>query len=134
MGDYEEMTKEQRSEARRIMKDFVKTMVRGRRFTVVAASGEVRTCFCALSRKLDRLRISTGEHEKKVREVHLASIQEVASEDCSGICDEVSATLVLNTDQCITFRLPGGDDRDKLACLNLLSTQAKQPVTSPTCK
>lgn len=133
--DYEEMTKEQRSEARRIMKDFVKTMVRGRRFAVVAASGEIRTCFCALSRKLDRLRISIGEHDKKVREVHLSSILEVSCFDSTGIWDEVSATLALNTDQCITFRLPGGEERDKLvACLTLLSSQAKQPVPSPTSK
>lgn len=124
--EYSDMTKEERYEARQLMKDFVRTMVRGRPFVVEVGSGEERKCFCALSRKLDRLRISVGEGDKKVREVRLASIVEVTPSNAEGNGDSPCASLVLDTDQCITFRLDAFDERDALvACLTMLSSQAK---------
>merc|ERR1719359_1628551 len=58
---YEGMSKEQRGEAKRIIKEFVRTMVKGRSLTVVPANGNVRTCFVSMSRKLDTLKIRASE-------------------------------------------------------------------------
>lgn len=124
--DYEDMPKEQRREARQLIKDFVQAMVRGRHIAVVTASGDVRTCFCALTRQLDRLRISFDESESKVREVLLSSVAEIVVDE--NPVDDLLATLVLDNEQSITFRPKSMDERDKLAaCLTMLIGQAKQP-------
>merc|ERR1711904_628391 len=55
--DYEERTMQQKQTAKQLVKDFVKTMVKGRQFSAVLPSGQVRACFCALNRSLDKLQI-----------------------------------------------------------------------------
>jgi len=118
------MSKQQRYETRQVVKEFVKTMVRGRTFTVVAPSGELRKCFCALSRQLDKLRISLSEKDKRVREIRLSTIQEITSGGC--FASTLLVTLRLQGDQCITFELLSPEDREKFeACLSFLCSQAK---------
>eukprot|EP00928_Gymnodinium_smaydae_P024473 TRINITY_DN19794_c0_g3_i1.p1 TRINITY_DN19794_c0_g3~~TRINITY_DN19794_c0_g3_i1.p1 ORF type:complete len:264 (-),score=52.88 TRINITY_DN19794_c0_g3_i1:104-895(-) len=128
---YEEMTKDQRHEARSLIKEFVRTMVKGRRFQVLAASGATRRCFCSLGRKLDKLRISAGENDAKTREVLLTSILDVQrSEEEDPFREDLTATLYLDCDQTITFLLRSIEDRDMfVTCLTMLTSQAKQVAT-----
>merc|ERR1719401_1158824 len=88
---YQEMTKEQRQETRHLVKDFVKGMVKGRQFDVISASGEMRSCFCSISRKLDRLKVSIGDKDKRIREIHLSGVTEVLANDD----DDKAVTLAL---------------------------------------
>merc|ERR1719350_2134500 len=124
---YQEMTKEERKEAKGLVKDFVKGMVKGRQFNVIAASGELRTCVCSLSRRLDKMKVSVGDKEKRVREIPLTDVVEVAAGDVDGPDkDNRAVTLTLSSDECITFKLPDTEARDQLVtCLNMFSNQAR---------
>jgi len=137
--EYEEMSREQRKEARHLVKDFVRMMVRGRSFPVVTASGEHRNCFCTLSRKLDKLKISLSEKDPQTREIPLAGIMEILAgvPGVGGIVkelgseDELCVTLLLDSNECITFCLPDAEARDKLVmCLTMFSNQARQAIRS----
>jgi len=134
---YEDMTKEQRTEAKRIIKDFVKSMVKGRQLHVVLASGQVRTVLVSLSRKLDVLKIKANQNDKQVRSVPLASVDEIiVGQDAGGSAavegletplDDLSVTLALTTQECITFRMPDMEARDTLVmCFTMFSNEARQ--------
>lgn len=134
--DYDEMTKGQRQEARKLVKEFVKTMVRGREFAVVLPNGQVKTCFCSLNRRLDKIRIRASEKDKQAREIAVASVVEILagsdksqSANCEGLAtplDELSVTLALESQECITFRLPDVAARDNLVmCLSMFTNQAR---------
>lgn len=126
-SSYQEMTKGERKQARELVKDFVKGMVRGREFDVITASGELRICLCSLSRKLDKLKLSVGDKDKRVREIDLADVLEVAAGCIDGPdADDRAVTLTLASDECLTFKLPDTEARDQLiACLNMFSNQAR---------
>lgn len=128
---YQDMSKEERKETRTLVKEFVKGMVKGREFNVIAASGELRTCFCSLSRKLDKLKLSVGDKDKRMREILLADLVEVAPGGVEGQDpDGRAVTLTLSSDECLTFKLPDAEARDQLiACLNMFSNQARQTAT-----
>lgn len=129
---YQEMTKEERKETRTLVKDFVKGMVKGRDLEVITGSGEVRTCFCSIGRKLDKLKVSVGhkDRDKRVREIPLGSVTEVVAgspEGAAGHDEHLACMLSLATSETITFRLPDTDSRDQLVtCLSLFSNQARQ--------
>jgi hypothetical protein len=134
--DYLEMTKKQKQSTKMIIKDFVKAMVKGKRFFAVTPAGETKACFCALNRSLDKLQIRADEKDKRGRTLPLASIGEIlvgkdksASPSCDSLetpLDDLSVTLVLESDECLTFRMENIDARDKLAsCLMMFSDQAR---------
>jgi len=135
--EFEEKTKKvKNSSAKQLVKDFVKTMVRGRQFAAVLPTGQVRMCFCALNRGLDKLQIRAKESDRHGRTVPLQNIAEIvvgadrgasaATQDLETPLDERSVTLVLETDECITFRMEDTESRDKLAaCLTMFSGQAR---------
>jgi len=134
---YEGMSKEQRGEAKRIIKEFVRTMVKGRSLTVVPASGNARTCFVSMSRKLDTLKIRASEKkDQQARPIALVDIEEIlvgtdvgGSQACEGLetpLDDLCVTLVLTSLDCITFRMPDMDSRDTLVmCLTMFSNEAR---------
>jgi len=133
---YGEMSKEQRGEAKRIIKEFVRTMVKGRNLTVVPASGKPRPCFVSMSRKLDTLKIRAGEKDKQARPIPLTDIEEIlvgtdtqGSQACEGLetpLDDLCVTLVLSGGDCITFRMPDMESRDTLVmCLTMFSNEAR---------
>eukprot|EP00747_Dinoflagellata_sp_TGD_P166984 gnl/TRDRNA2_/TRDRNA2_190629_c0_seq1.p1 gnl/TRDRNA2_/TRDRNA2_190629_c0~~gnl/TRDRNA2_/TRDRNA2_190629_c0_seq1.p1 ORF type:complete len:216 (+),score=59.62 gnl/TRDRNA2_/TRDRNA2_190629_c0_seq1:104-751(+) len=131
-----EMTKDQRVEAKRIIKEFVKSMVKGKGLAVVTASGKIRNCFVSLSRQLDKLKIKANAQEKQAREVLLADIDEIVagaaageSAACEGLetpLDDLTVTLALTSEECITFRMPDVEQRDTFVmCLSYFANQAK---------
>merc|ERR1712066_613472 len=92
--DYEEMTKEQQHEARHLVKDFVKAMVRGRHIQVVDASGEKRNCFCSLNKRVDTLKVSKGPKDRHFREIPLSGIGDVISNSgVPEVTDDCSASI-----------------------------------------
>lgn len=134
--EFEALTKTEKHSAKQLVKDFVKTMVRGRQFSAVLPTGQVRPCFCALNRALDKLQIRANEKDRQGRTVPLQNIAEIvvgsdksassATEGLETPLDNMSVTLVLETDECITFRMEDIESRDKLAdCLAMFSGKAR---------
>lgn len=132
------MSKEQKQSAKRLVKDFVQKMVKGRQLAAILPSGQVRLCFCALSRTLDKLQIRANEKDKQGRNVLLSSIAEIvvgsdtsASDMCGNLetpLDDFCVTLMLDSEESITFRLDDMESRDKLAiCLSMFSDRARGP-------
>lgn len=134
---YESMSREERHEAKRLVKDFVRTMVRGRRFCVVASSGDQRSCFCSIGRRLDVLKISLDERDKNHREILLSSVTDVLQgrlgrEALAAFADDLLVTLCLDTAESITFILPDADAASKFtACLTMFSSRARGAHVPP---
>jgi len=134
---YEGMSKEQRGEAKRIIKEFVRTMVKGRSLTVVPSTGKCRTCFVSMSRKLDKLKIRASEKkDSQERPIPLVDIEEIfagteisESQACEGLetpLDDLCVTLVLTSGDCLTFRMPDMESRDTLVmCLTMFANEAR---------
>eukprot|EP00928_Gymnodinium_smaydae_P014710 TRINITY_DN15414_c0_g2_i1.p2 TRINITY_DN15414_c0_g2~~TRINITY_DN15414_c0_g2_i1.p2 ORF type:complete len:248 (-),score=71.02 TRINITY_DN15414_c0_g2_i1:177-920(-) len=130
------MTREQRKEAKALVKKFVKDMVKGRQLQVIAPNGTVRAVFCALNRKLDALKIRANKDAKSGQEIPLNTIDEIVagesaaqSAGCEGLetpLDELSVTLVLSTGTCITFRMDSLEARDTFTmCLTMFANEHK---------
>merc|ERR1712224_753255 len=123
------MTKEQRTEAKKLVQTFTKEMVRGKPLTVVMENGRKVSAQCSLSRQLDNFKISVGG---KVRKIPLVDIEEIiAGEDAlqsaarEGLetpLDELSVTFALRGSSCITFRMQSVEERDTLVmCLGMFA-------------
>merc|ERR1712217_482731 len=91
--------------------------------------GRVRPVYVVLSRSLDSLEIRVNK-KNEGRRIALVSVDEILvgmdpgdSQACEGLetpLDELSVTLALNTQECITFRMEDIESRDTLAmCLNM---------------
>jgi len=120
-------TKEQKQQAKVVVKDFVKAMVKGRKMSVMTQSGAVKTCTVSLSRNLDALRLKVNA---QTRNVPLKDIEDIhAGKELEGIqtpLDDLCATLMLASQDCITFRLKDMDDRDTFVmCLIMFSNNQK---------
>mmetsp|Transcript_60092 Transcript_60092/g.176344 ORF Transcript_60092/g.176344 Transcript_60092/m.176344 type:complete len:231 (+) Transcript_60092:75-767(+) len=136
-SSYDTWTREQKAEAKRIIKDFVKSMVKGKNLHVVLPNGQIRTVLASLSRALDVLKIKAGSNkEAQARAIPLSSIDEILvgtdigdSEACEGMetpLDELSVTLALSSQECITFRMADIEARDTLVmCLTMFSNEAR---------
>mmetsp|Transcript_12101 Transcript_12101/g.31978 ORF Transcript_12101/g.31978 Transcript_12101/m.31978 type:complete len:231 (+) Transcript_12101:164-856(+) len=136
-SSYETWTREQKAEAKRIIKDFVKSMVKGKNLHVVLPNGQIRTVLVSLSRALDILKIKAGANkDAQARAIPLATIDEILvgtdtgdSEACEGMetpLDELSVTLALSSQECITFRMSDVEARDTLVmCLTMFSNEAR---------
>lgn len=134
--DYMEMTKNQKDATKSLVKDFVKSMVKGRQLTAVMPTGKTRGCFCSINRNLDTFSIRRHDKDKQGRHVSLASIIEIVvgadtskSSLCEGLdtpLDDLSITLVLDTEECLTFRMDDKDSRDQFStCLSMFCKQVK---------
>mmetsp|Transcript_62210 Transcript_62210/g.178972 ORF Transcript_62210/g.178972 Transcript_62210/m.178972 type:complete len:246 (+) Transcript_62210:81-818(+) len=120
-------SKEQKQHAKAVVKDFVKAMVKGRKLNVMAPSGSLRSCTVSISRNLDALRIKA---DSKTQNIPLKTVEEIhAGTDVEGIetpLDELCATLMLTTENCITFRLNDINDRDTFVmCLLMFCNNQK---------
>eukprot|EP00913_Durusdinium_trenchii_P025933 g24333.t2 len=69
-------SKEQRQQAKEVVKTFVKEMVKGRKMNVMTQTGQLKTCVVSLSRKLDTLKIKVGS---QTRSIALRDIDEIAA-------------------------------------------------------
>jgi len=132
--DVSGLLRERHREANTVVSAFVRSMVRGRPFTVVLPTGGTANCFCSLNRGLDELRIRVREHDKNVRQVPLIQVREiiagnaVSSDACENLetpLDEHTVTLAMK-DECITFRTKDLEERDIMAmCLTLFRNELR---------
>lgn len=121
--------KEQRAQAKIVVKDFVKSMVKGRKMNVIAPDGNLKSCSVSLNRDLDMLRIKVKSNS---RSIPLREIEEIhAGEDPGELniqtpLDELSATLMLPSEETITFRMNDVNDRDTFVmCLLMFCNNQK---------
>lgn len=110
------------AEIQKKMRKFVKAMVHGVESSVLSIDGQLRTCTLSLDRKL---RFFAIEVVRRVRKIPLASIKEVQQglepEDIETPLDHLCATLILATDECISFRFSTVSERQDFAlCLSVL--------------
>lgn len=119
--------KEQKQQAKGIVKDFVKEMVKGKKMNVMTQNGQLKQCTVSLARGLDCLKIKAGG---QTRSIELKSVDEIhAGEEVEGVntpVDELCATLMLASGDCITFRLPDINGRDTFVmCLLMFCNNQK---------
>lgn len=110
------------SRLQQAMKSFVKTMVRGQDMSVLSPDGRTRTCCCSLDRRLKSFVI---ELKGARRKIGLSEVAEVfhgkEPEDISTPLDEMCCTLMLQSDECITFRFTDVPSREHFGtCLQVL--------------
>lgn len=106
-------TKEQKTEAKKVVKDFVKKMVKGEKMNVMTESGSLKACTCFLSRGLDTLKIKVGTQQRNIALMEIEEIQ--VGTEVTGVStpvDELCATLMLAGGDCLSFRLPDVNARD----------------------
>lgn len=134
---------ERKLEAKKVIKNFVTTMVKGTRLTVVTPTGDYRDCFLTLTRELDTLKIQAVESKSgNTRAIPLTSIDEiVAGTDTAGNAvaarlqtplDDLCVTLVLQSADCVSFRLPDIEKRDTLVMCLTIFINARSKVASPS--
>lgn len=104
------------------MKGFVKGMVRGREMNVLSVDGQLRACTCSFDRKLRHYNIVIS---KETRSIPLAKIREVFQgaepEDIATPLDELCATFVLESGECLSFRFKDVPERENFAmCLQII--------------
>jgi len=119
--------KEQRQQAKQVIKDFVKEMVKGQKMSVMTQTGQLKPVLVSLDRKLEFLKIKAGSQQRKIA---LKEIDEIHSgTEVEGIdtpLDELCATLMLTTEDCITFRMVDITARDTFVmCLHMFCNQQK---------
>jgi len=115
------LSAEQQKQAKTVIKDFVKEMVRGRKMSVVSKAGAVRVCTVFLSRKLDSFKIQAGNNTKKISLTDIADIH--IGQDGPSIdtpLDDMCCTMALAAGECLTFRFPDVIARDTFAMCMLM--------------
>merc|ERR1711904_706510 len=118
------------SEVKKMVKEFVRQMVKGRELGVLRADGALRPVLCGLNRSLDVFRIKSGE---TVRKVPLGQVERVlhgASEELSDLetpLDDLCATLELDSSECISFKFAERKAAELFTlCMQLFSDGQKQ--------
>lgn len=119
-------------QAKGLVKEFVTEMVKGKEVIVVAPSGARVLCIVGLTRKLETLKVKPKwSKDAKTRRIDLSSINEILVGTDTGFTqmetplDDFCVTLVLNSDDCVTFHMPDAEDRDTLAgCLTMFCNEA----------
>mmetsp|Transcript_31271 Transcript_31271/g.93111 ORF Transcript_31271/g.93111 Transcript_31271/m.93111 type:complete len:252 (+) Transcript_31271:136-891(+) len=104
------------------MKTFVKGMVRGREMNVLSVDGQLRTCTCSFDRKLRSYNIVIN---KDTRSIPLSKFKEVLQgtepDDIATPLDELCATFVLDSGECLSFRFKDVRERESFAiCLQII--------------
>lgn len=104
------------------MKTFVKGMVKGREMSVLSVDGQLRACTCSFDRKLRGFNIVIS---KETRVIPLSKFKEVFQgiepEDIATPLDELCATFVLDSGECLSFRFKDVIERENFAmCLQII--------------
>lgn len=121
--------REQKQQAKAVVKEFTKAMVKGRKINVIAPDGSLKSCTVSLGRSLDTMRIKVKSNS---RSIPLRDIEEIhAGEATEEIqiqtpLDDLCATLMLPSDESITFRLNDINERDTFVmCLLMFCNNQK---------
>eukprot|EP00746_Dinoflagellata_sp_MGD_P069465 gnl/MRDRNA2_/MRDRNA2_28450_c0_seq1.p1 gnl/MRDRNA2_/MRDRNA2_28450_c0~~gnl/MRDRNA2_/MRDRNA2_28450_c0_seq1.p1 ORF type:complete len:231 (-),score=56.13 gnl/MRDRNA2_/MRDRNA2_28450_c0_seq1:166-858(-) len=115
--------KQQQKEAKIVIQDFVKEMVRGRAISVVSRLGTLRECTASLSRKLDIFKIQGGNSVREIPLTDISNIHIGENTEATNIdtpLDELCCTMVLVSGECVTFKFPDITARDTFAMCMLM--------------
>lgn len=114
--------KKSSAEMKKLVKEFVREMVKGKEMKVLRADGSLMSVKCGLTRSLDTLRIKTGSESRQLGLKEVEKVLQGAPEELGDLetpLDEACATLVLQN-ECISFKF---EDQEKAEvftlCLNL---------------
>lgn len=114
------------NDGKKIVKDFVQKMVRGRALQMLSTAGSSVECLVHIDRELKNIFIQrAGRKDAKKRAVALSAVQEICvgtevSGDVELPVDDLSVTLMLEEGQAIAFRLADVEDRDTFAlCMGM---------------
>jgi len=94
------------SEVKKMVKDFVRQMVKGREMAVLRSDGATKQVVCGLSRELDTFKMKAGEQTKKVRLSEVIRIVHGPEglADLETPLDSKCSTLELESSECISFQ------------------------------
>lgn len=112
--------------AQHVVKDFVRSFVKGRTVSVLTVNGGTTECIASLDRKLTTLSLQrSGKKDAKKRGVPLHDISEVclgqeAGDEIDLPLDENCVTLLLEDGNAVGFRFQDVEERDTFAlCLSM---------------
>jgi len=111
------------AEVKKMVKDFVREMVKGREMGVLRADGILKPVVCGLSRSLDVFRIKSGDQVRKVKLAEVERIVQGAPDDLADLetpLDDTCATLELDSAECISFKFAEKKKAELFSlCMNL---------------
>lgn len=95
------------AEVKKLVKDFVRQMVKGRDLGVLCADGALKPVVCSISRKLDTFKIKSGD---QTRRVPLSSVENILHgnpeelNDLQTPLDDACSTMEIENGDCISFK------------------------------
>mmetsp|Transcript_108563 Transcript_108563/g.248805 ORF Transcript_108563/g.248805 Transcript_108563/m.248805 type:complete len:173 (-) Transcript_108563:16-534(-) len=124
-----EVSRKAKKAAQEMVKRFTKIMVHGRKMLAVTATGAVRECVCRLDRNLEVLTMEVEGRERAlpletVKAVHSAGVDLEAARRLSSNShlDDMCAIVLLDADQCLSFRFKDPEVRDDFVqCMRLFT-------------
>jgi len=109
------------SSVQQTMKSFVRGMVRGQQMGVISPDGALRTCTCSLDKKLTTFVIELKGSVQRIPLAEVEIFQGNEPEDIDTPLDELCATLMLRSQECISFHFSDVPARETFAvCLQVL--------------
>jgi len=107
-------------QAQHVVKNFVRSLVRGASLSLLSVSGGTAECIVSLDRELTTLWIQRAGAHAKRRGVPLEDIFEVIVGECGGKdfnlqTDGMCVTMVLTSGQALAFQFDTEEDRDTFA-------------------
>jgi len=118
------------AEVKKMVKEFVRQMVKGREMGVLCADGTLKPVMCAISRSLDTFKIKSGEQTRKVRLAEVVRIVFGAPEELSDLetpLDDMCSTLELESSECISFKFAERKAAELFTlCMQLFTDGQKQ--------
>ncbi|CAJ1376592.1 unnamed protein product [Effrenium voratum] len=117
----------QKKQAKKMVKVFVKEMVRGRKLEAVLKTGKRKACACSVSRSLDALKVKLAGHSRTIALVDVAEIHAgTGLKRVDTPLDELCVTLILASQDAITFRFEDVEERDTFAACLMMFIQRAQ--------
>lgn len=115
------LSAEQQKQAKAVIKDFVKEMVKGRKITVISKAGAIKQVSIFLGRKLDSFKIQAGNNTRKIPLTDISDLH--IGQDGPSIdtpLDDLCCTMALVAGECLTFRFSDITARDTFAMCMLM--------------
>jgi len=112
--------------AQHVVKNFVRSLVKGKAIAVLTVNGGTTQCIVSLDRKLTTLSLQRGgKKDAKKRgvtlaDVHMVCIGEEASDEIDLPLNELCVTLLLEDGNAVGFQFEDQEERDTFAlCLTM---------------
>lgn len=95
------------AEVKKLVKDFVRQMVKGRDLGVLCADGAMKPVVCSISRKLDTFKIKSGDQTRRVALSAVEGITHGNPDELSDLetpLDDSCSTMEIENGECISFK------------------------------